>query len=175
MNKKKIIIYSILIFLLCFLTHFIYDWIPIGFFAIFFPVNESTWEHMKMLYTTILLFGFIRSMIRIYEHQEIHLFSIWVSAVCSIPIYLILYLPIYYMVGYHMWIALTILMITIILSQMIEQKLTRKENKMTFFITIIGIILSYVGFGYLTYHPILTDLFYDHQSELYGINYHSIE
>ena len=74
-----------------------------------------------------------------------------------------------------MWIALTILMITIILSQIIEQKLTRKENKMTFFITIIGVILSYVGFGYLTYHPILTDLFYDHKSELYGINYHSID
>ena len=123
MNKKKIIIYSILIFLLCCLSHFIYDWIPIGFFAIFFPVNESTWEHMKMLYTSILLFGILRSFIGLYMQQKVRLFRIWVSACVSIPIYLIMYLPIYYLFGYHMWIAFTILIITILLSQIIEQKI----------------------------------------------------
>ncbi len=174
MNKMKIIFSSIIIFFICVISHFMYDWLPFSFLAIFFPVNESTWEHMKMLYTSILIFGMIRSFIDIYMQKPIRIFRIWVSACLSIPIYLIMYLPIYYLFGYHMWIALTILMITIIISQIIEQKVDDHENKKTFLITIFGIILSYIGFGYLTYHPILTDLFYDHQEKIYGLHYKDI-
>ena len=60
MTLKRIKIISIIgTFLLCFLTHFIYNLFPNTLFSIFFPVNESIWEHMKMLFSTILLFGII--------------------------------------------------------------------------------------------------------------------
>ncbi len=32
------------------LLHFLYDWTNLPFFALFSAVNESTWEHMKILF-----------------------------------------------------------------------------------------------------------------------------
>ena len=57
--KKMIFVNTIITFLLCFLTHFLYEWFPNPVFSIFFPVNESIWEHMKMLYTTFLIYSII--------------------------------------------------------------------------------------------------------------------
>lgn len=40
------------------LSHFVYGWShqnPLA--ALFFPINESTWEHMKLLYFPMLLYG----------------------------------------------------------------------------------------------------------------------
>ena len=64
MNLKKIkIISSIGIFLLCFLFHFLYNWFPSSLTAIFFPVNESIWEHMKLLFSAVIFFGIIEYII----------------------------------------------------------------------------------------------------------------
>ncbi len=42
------------------LLHFLYDWSNESvFIAPFSGVNESTWEHMKLLYFPLLLFAFI--------------------------------------------------------------------------------------------------------------------
>ena len=57
--KNTRIISTIVIFLLCFLFHFIYDWLPNTLTAIFFPVNESIWEHMKLLFSAVCFYGII--------------------------------------------------------------------------------------------------------------------
>ena len=50
MSKKKLMIITTLIaFLLCFPFHFVYDTFPNLITSIFFPINESIWEHMKLL------------------------------------------------------------------------------------------------------------------------------
>ena len=54
MKKIKLII-TFVIFGLAFICHFMYDFIPIEFFKVFFPVNESIWEHMKLLITPVLI------------------------------------------------------------------------------------------------------------------------
>ena len=62
--KKKVLIWEIIGFLtVCALSgvfHFIYDWSGkqawIGFFC---PVNESTWEHLKLLFFPVLIFSAI--------------------------------------------------------------------------------------------------------------------
>ena len=46
--KKWKVISCIGIFLLSALLHFIYDWFPSFFTSLFFPVNESIWEHNKI-------------------------------------------------------------------------------------------------------------------------------
>jgi hypothetical protein len=44
------------------LLHFLYDWTnKNAFIAPFSGVNESTWEHMKLLYWPLLLFALIQS------------------------------------------------------------------------------------------------------------------
>ena len=40
------------------LSHFIYEWSGENWLAgLFTPVNESTWEHMKLLFFPMLLYG----------------------------------------------------------------------------------------------------------------------
>ena len=57
--KRSRIISTIGIFLLCFLFHFLYEWLPSSITAIFFPVNESIWEHMKLLFSAVVFYGII--------------------------------------------------------------------------------------------------------------------
>ena len=58
MTLKSIKVLSVFaIFLLCFITHFLYNWFPNTVFSIFFPVNESIWEHMKMMTSSILIWS----------------------------------------------------------------------------------------------------------------------
>ena len=39
--------------------HFVYEWTGENFIAgLFFPVNESTWEHMKLVFFPMLLYSF---------------------------------------------------------------------------------------------------------------------
>ena len=72
MNLKKIKVISILgIFILSFISHFMYDLFPNIIFSFIFPVNESIWEHMKILYTSILLYGFIDKYL-LNKYKEIY-------------------------------------------------------------------------------------------------------
>ena len=82
------------IFFLCFLTHFIYEWFPNTLFSIFFPVNESIWEHMKMLFTAVILYSIIDYLIlRSFKQKtDNFLINVFITATTSIPIFLILYL-----------------------------------------------------------------------------------
>ena len=42
------------------LSHFLYDWTGRGaVIALFCPVNESTWEHMKLVFFPMLLYTFL--------------------------------------------------------------------------------------------------------------------
>lgn len=42
------------------ISHFVYEWSGNNFFAgLFFPVNESTWEHMKLLFFPMFAYAFI--------------------------------------------------------------------------------------------------------------------
>ena len=43
------------------LLHFLYDWTGSTFAALFSGVNESTWEHMKLLFFPMLLFALAES------------------------------------------------------------------------------------------------------------------
>ena len=41
------------------ILHFLYDWTDSRFLAAFSAVNESTWEHMKLLFFPMFLFAFL--------------------------------------------------------------------------------------------------------------------
>ncbi|NLL45004.1 MAG: hypothetical protein GX247_05010 [Mollicutes bacterium] len=177
MNLKKIkIISTIGIFLLSFLTHYLYKWFPNDLFAIFFPVNESIWEHMKMLFTTVLLYSIIEYFLLHYFKIKHHNFfwSIWITATLSIIIYLTLYMPFYYLLGNNKIIIFSVLIITIILIQLISYYILNSKNIKLNYLPIILIIISYIIFGYLTYYPPKNELFFDFNEEKYGINNYNI-
>lgn len=60
MNKLKLytIIGTIVVILVGSVSHFVYDWSGSNFIlGFFFPVNESTWEHMKLCFFPMLLYS----------------------------------------------------------------------------------------------------------------------
>ena len=172
MKKKIWIVNAVGIFLLSFLCHFIYDWFPNKLTCLFFPVNESIWEHVKMLFTTNIVWGviafFLYRKIKIPTHN---LFPyLWTSGVLNCIILLALYLPLYYLLGEHMILTLIILFVSIIITQYITSRINeRKEAKLWNFLSLIAIVLTFCLLGYLTYHPLKTELFYDKIEEKYGL------
>ena len=57
-TKKFVLINSILIFLFGFITHNLYNWLP-SFITVIFPVNESLFEHLKMIFITPVIISII--------------------------------------------------------------------------------------------------------------------
>ena len=159
------------IFLLCFLFHFLYDWFPNSLFSIFFPVNESIWEHMKLIYTSYIFYGIFDYILLRKNKINNFFIQLFLIPIISIILYLIIFIPIYKMIGENMIISIGLLAIIIIIEQILSYFILQyKEIKYQNFIGIIGIILVYIIFGYLTYNPIENYLFYDTVKDKYGID-----
>lgn len=178
MNLKKSKIISIIfIFLLCFLFHFVYELLPCTITAIFFPVNESIWEHIKMIYTAIIFNGFVEYIILKKSNVQFNNFttSLFISALTMIPIFLIIYLPLYNIFGPKFMLNIGIMLIVIIISQIISFYILKsKKNSKLDFISLLLIMISFVVFSYLTYHTPKVKLFYDIQKQKYGINNYNV-
>lgn len=178
MNLKKIKIITIIgVFILNFPIHFLYDWFPNSLFSIFFPVNESIWEHMKMIFTSFILFSPIEYCLLKKFNIEFknYILNLFIIAIISIPIYLALFLPIYYKIGENMLVIFILMIITISICEIISYYLSKLNIiKYSNVLGTILIIITYVVMGYLTYNPFKNDLFFDTQEEKYGINDYNI-
>ena len=165
--KKLKILGVIMAFLLCFPLHFLYDKIPSFITSIISPVNESIWEHMKILFGSILFSGVIQKIIVKVKHLNYKnvCISNVIASISSIPIFLIFYLPIYSLIGEKILMLITIIISQLITISIINMKKDLKlENASILFIIIIYIILTY-----LTYNPLKYKLFKDPINNIYGI------
>ena len=175
--KKSRIISTVGIFLLCFLFHFMYDWIPSFITTIFFPVNESIWEHMKLLFSAVVIYGIIDYIIlQKFKIKYSNFFTnLLITGIAIIPIYLIMFLPVYYKIGENMVITIGIMAIAIIISQVISYNILKANDcdKLNI-VSLILIIISYIVFAYLTYYPLKNELFFDTKEEKYGLNNYNV-
>ncbi|MBQ2873525.1 MAG: hypothetical protein IJE89_05965 [Bacilli bacterium] len=170
--KRIKIIGIFIIFVLAFISHFIYEWMPNSIFSILFPVNESIWEHMKLMATPVLIFSLFEYIL--YRKKNISfnnlLLSYAISIVLGIIIYLMIYLPIDYIFGHSAIVAIILLFIVFIIMEIISYYIMNyREIKYSNIIGIGIIILLYIIFGYLTYNPLEIKLFYDTEKKIYGI------
>ena len=171
MNKKFVIINTILTFAIGFLVHNIYKWIP-SVITTIFPVNESLFEHMKLIFISPIISSLILYFYFKKKKQTInnYLFGLIVSTLFNIILFYLIYLPLYYRVGESMIMTLSIYFLTIAMSNylyylIIEMKNNSKLNKLSFVVIIIvGFILTY-----FTYNPIKIDFFRDPKTNTYGI------
>ena len=148
MRKVKIIGVFV-IFLLSFASHFIYKWIPNALFSIIFPVNESIWEHMKLLVTPVLIFSLIEYII--YNKKDISynnfILSYSISMFVGIIIYLIIYLPIHYIFGHNSIFAIVLLFLVFIIIEIISYYVMRyKDIKYGNIVGFCLIIMMYIIF-----------------------------
>lgn len=170
--KKLKVISFFIVFIISFLCHFMYEWIPNFVTSIFFPVNESIWEHMKIFFTAILISGLIESFIikKCKIQCNNHLFEVVLSSVISIPIYLIIYLPLYKIFGEVMFISIGLMVLVYVFLAFVQYKfLIYRDLKVNKYILISVVIMGYVILGYLTYNPIHSYLFFDIIKKKYGI------
>lgn len=173
MDLKKIKTIGIFgTFGLCFLTHFIYNWFPNFFSSIFFPVNESIWEHMKMLVSSILIWEIIEFVIlnKLKIKYNNFIFAVFMMCLLSLFVFLIIYLPIYDIANESFILNIVCLFITIYFVSIIGYFIMIQSHiKCGFVIGFAGIILFYCVFAFFTYCPPKNFLFLDPLRNGYGI------
>lgn len=177
MDLKKVKIVSIFgMFILCFLTHFLYNFFPNTLFSIFFPVNESIWEHMKMMSSSILIWSileyFLYKKFRVNHNNFI--LSLFLEVCLSIIIFLIIYLPIYHFTGSIFILNLIVLFISLYFVNIISYYILSLRDLHKELLGIVGIILIYIIFGILTYNPPFNYIFFDKMENKYGINIYEL-
>lgn len=170
--KKIKIIGVFVIMCLSVLSHFMFEWSNNFIFSILFPINESIWEHMKLLISPVLIYAFIEYLI--YKKRQIKFnnfsLSYGISVIVGIISYLIIYIPIDYLFGHNMIVSIVLLFLDYIFMSFISYFILNTKNiKYSKIIGIMLIILTYFIFYYLTYYPIHSYMFYDTKNKIYGI------
>jgi len=169
MNKKRfVVINAIVTFLLGFIVHGMYQWFPSTITSIF-PVNESLFEHVKLIYLSPIFSVLIVGAFYKYKINNIF-FGMLVSIIFNILFFYVLYLPIYYLLGNSLIMTLIVYFITIIASNYIYYLVIKNDkNKNLDIISVAFSIIGIFGLTYLSYNPPKTDFFKDPENNTYGI------
>lgn len=172
MSLKQIkIINVVFLFLLSFLWHFVYDWFPNNIFALFFPVNESIWEHMKIIYYCLLMGSILEFVLCKKNNIKINNFYIeaMVKSILGVIFYLIIFVPFYLWLGESVLISISLMLITYIFMEYIGYKILTGEEMNINILPVIIIVLGCVMFVILTFYPLHNFLFFDEVKFGYGI------
>lgn len=174
MNLKKVKFLGVIIItILSFISHFAYKSFPNLIFSFIFPVNESIWEHMKILFTSTLLYSLIEYFILKEKNIKYNNlpFNTYFIPLMQIPLFLVIYLPLYKLLGESLFISIALMIIVYIIGQIISYNILKeKELKLLNTLLVPIIIISYIGFIYLTYNPPHKFIFYDKLNKKYGID-----
>ena len=109
------------------LLHFLYDWTNQSIFvAPFSGINESTWEHMKLLYFPLLIFALIQS--RFFKEYE----NFWCIKLRGILMGLVLIPVLFYTYNGVFgrspdWVNITIFFVSTAIAFFLEWRLFKKN------------------------------------------------
>lgn len=170
MSIKKLKIISVIsIFLLSFLVHYGYNLIPSFLTSIFFPINESLFEHMKLISTCYLIWSLIEY--KLLDNKTNFKSNIIISITFNIVIFLLLYYPIFLNFDHNLFITLLIYLISIILTQILSYYiLNMKKDLFLNKYFIIFIILIIIINTLFTYFPLKTNFFIDYMNKKIGFS-----
>ena len=156
---KQLKIYTItgtvFVLILGTLSHFFYQWSNQNFFAgLFFPINESTWEHMKMCFFPMLIYSFFMKerLIKEYPCIPSALLSGILLGTFLIPAIFYTYTGI---IGKNFFLLdIATFLLSVILAFVAVYRLTL-SCKMDFYTLILGVLVSILFFCFLffTYAP----------------------
>ena len=153
------------------LLHFLYDWTNNTIMALFSGVNESVWEHMKILFFPMFIFALIQSKFFAKQYN-----NFWVSKLFGIFAGLLTIPLLYYTYKGALgvsadWFNILIYYIAAAISYLLEIKLL-KSNKKFCFSSNIGLLflcLLALLFMIFTFTPPRIPLFQDPLTKLYGL------
>ena len=170
----KILLISIpFLFVIGSAFHFIYDLSNKNkFVGIIAPVNESVFEHSKLLLVPLMLFWmigyfFLKDSININNY----FFAMLVSIVFSIITMISFYYTYKEIIGNsYLWIDVFDLLLSLFIGQILANHIYEYSKGVSWVISIIVTFLIFIFYIYLTFKPFKTPLFYDKKNKIYGIN-----
>lgn len=173
-NKRsilKIILFNVIIeFVLGTLLHFTFEWsnnnLIVGAFS---SVNESVWEHLKLLFFPMLLTTFISYF---YARKEFtnYLCSRTISIITSMLFIVIFFYTYTGIIGTSFTIIdIASFFIAVLLGEFATFKLTTSNYKCNNLISLIVLLILLLCFIFFTYFPIRINLFKDPITNSYGI------
>ncbi|MBR3660285.1 MAG: hypothetical protein IKN63_00080 [Bacilli bacterium] len=171
-NKKIMIIKTIIIFLSLFLFSFGYRWMPNFISSLIFPVNESLFEHLKMIFNAEIIVSLMIYLVVKKKNIKVNNYftALLLSTLFNIILFYLIYLPIYNRFGSNLIMTMTIYFITLCISQYLFYLICNKDhNKFYNKISLIVIPLIWLILIYFTYNPLRTEFFFDPIDEIYGI------
>jgi hypothetical protein len=154
--------------------HFVYEWSgENSIVGILFPVNESTWEHIKLAILPSLILFTIQ--FRVFHKNN----NFYIGTFLSILLMIILIPALFY--GYtavienNLIFDIIVFVLSVIIGQIVFYKVMKleqisKNGKMLSIIGLVAIIIFYLT---LTYFPPRNFLFKDPITGGYGINGHA--
>lgn len=175
MKVKKIKILSALgIFILSFFTHYGYDKFPNFITSLFFPVNESIFEHMKMIASSYVIWSIIEYIMLNKYTNNVKNFpsSVFLSLLFNIVFFLVIYIPINSILGHDLLVTLIIYFISIVVSQILSYKILTSNRELKFFnkYSYLFLLMLIMTLIYFTYYPLKNDLFIDKTQNKIGLN-----
>ena len=171
-NKKVLFIETITIFLSMFFFHNLYNWFPNFLTASFFPVNESLFEHLKLMFTTQIIISLIIYLILKLKRIKFsnYLLGLLVSTIVTISLFFLIYLPIYNRFGENLFLTMSIYLITLIIGNIIFYLISKRKHEFLLnLISLVIISIIAVILIYFTFNPLKNDFFFDSIEEIYGI------
>ena len=171
-NLKIMIVKTIIIFLSLFLFSNVYKWFPNFLTACIFPVNESLFEHLKMIYMAEVIVSLIIYVILKIRKVKInnYFLALIISTIFNIILFYLIYLPLYNRFGQNLVFTMILYFITLCISQYIFYLITiKKHNSFYNILSLIFLSLFWIILIYFTFNPIETKFFFDPIKEIYGI------
>ena len=157
------------------LDHFFYDWSGQNFIVgLFSPVNESVWEHMKLVFVPMILFAFID-----YYYLKSRVKDYCFALMKEIGFAIIFIIAVFYIytsiIGHSVLVVdISSFIIAVILAKLFAYKILTGGFKQWEFkgldtISAILLFLIAVFFLYVTINPPHVGLFKDPVTDTYGI------
>ena len=152
------------------LLHFLYEWTGENVFAALVSgVNESTWEHMKLLFFPAFIFAIIQS--RFFKD----IYNFWCIKFAGITSGLVLIPVIFYTYNGAFgkspdWVNITIFFVCAAVIYIMETRLYNQNFTCRYpMIALVGLCAIAISFIVFTFFPPHIPLFQDPITKLYGI------
>ena len=145
------------------LGHFFYEWSGENILiSYFFPINESTWEHLKLLFFPTIIFSIIEY---IFVKNEIknHIASVTISVIIGMFAIITLFYTYQGILGENVdFINISIFYVSLIIMLWVKNRIIESEKFNGQNATLICIFICFVItllFVFFTYNPPVIGLF----------------
>jgi hypothetical protein len=160
------------------LLHFVYEWSGynpiVGLFA---PVNESVWEHLKLGFTSLLIFSIIEYFF--IRAKTKNFFSAKIAAALFQELFIVavFYTYTFFTGKSILFIDISTFIVSCILGQYISYRILigRDSRNVTRIISIILILINISSFMTFTYFTPTLPVFKDSNFNSYGTEWNTTE